>query len=73
MKIESTYTRALEIQRLVAEHYQPERQDRCKSWVYRNKIKDKYKICERTFWRYLAVKPKKDEEQNADDRQLSLF
>ncbi len=73
MKIESTYARALEIQQLVAEHYQPERQDRCKRWVYRCFVKDKYKICERTFWRYLAMKPPKDKEQDTDDRQLSLF
>ncbi len=50
--IKSTYKRALKVQQLVAQHYQPERQDRCKLWVFRNFVEKEFNISERTFWRY---------------------
>jgi len=69
-KHKSTIARALEIQRIVSEHYEPGRQDRCKSWIYRNIVKKQYAICERTFFDYLSIHP--DAEPD-DKRQLKLF
>ena len=55
--------RAKIVQDIVKEHYQPERQDRCKLWVYRNMVYPKYPMSERTFFYYLSlntdnIKPK---------------
>ncbi len=49
----STAKKAAEIQEIVAKHYEPHRQDRCKKWVYRNLIKPRFGICERTFFQDL--------------------
>jgi hypothetical protein len=48
--------RALDVQRMVAQHYEPGRHDRCKLWVYRHHVRPLYHISEATFFRYLAVK-----------------
>jgi hypothetical protein len=55
MKTKSSILRALEVQRLLAEHYRPGRHDRCKLWVFRNIVYPKYRISEGTFFRYLKV------------------
>lgn len=68
----STRKRAIEIQKLVADHFEEGRQDRCKLHVYRHIVKPKYGISERTFFRYLKVKPKAEEKEE-DKRQLKLF
>lgn len=56
---------------LVQDHFQPERQDRCKLWVFRNVVVKKYPMSERTFWRYLAAKDEREVKE--DKRQLRLF
>lgn len=66
----STEERARKVRELVALHYQPERQDRCKLWVYRNIIKKQFCISERTFFRYLEIpKPPPNDYGN----KLTLF
>lgn len=62
----STIVRASQIKELVARHYEPGRQDRCKLWVYRHIVYPKYGISERTFFRML------DEKTEEDKRQLCI-
>ena len=52
----STRKKAELIQKMVADNYEPERQDRCKLWVYRNHIRNTIPMSERTFWRYVNMK-----------------
>jgi hypothetical protein len=42
------------VRELVARHYEPGRQDRCKRWVYRNVVLRIYPMSERTFYRYIG-------------------
>ncbi|MDD2633957.1 MAG: hypothetical protein PHW82_00490 [Bacteroidales bacterium] len=51
----NTINRALRVAEIVNQHYEPERQDRCKTWVYRNFVNKIYPMTERTFWRMLAI------------------
>lgn len=67
----STEERARKVRELVALHYQPERQDRCKTWVYRTVVRKQFGISERTFFRYLQSDTSKEEQD--DKRQLNLF
>lgn len=67
---ESRVKQAELVRSLVRENYEPGRQDRCKSWVYRNIVKPRIGISEKTFWRYLGVKIIKPIE---DKNQLKLF
>lgn len=67
---ESRTKQAELVKAIVKENYEPGRQDRCKSWVYRNIIKPRIGISEKTFWRYLGVKPQQKLE---DKNQLNLF
>lgn len=64
----STIVRAQQVRRLVAEHYEPGRQDRCKLWVWRNIVYPRYGISRATFFRYLG-----EEDTYGEDNQLSLF
>lgn len=50
----STEKRAAQIQRIVDEHYEEGRQDRCKKWVYRTIVAKQFGISERTFFRCLS-------------------
>lgn len=50
----STQKRAEQIMRLLAEYYEPGRQDRCKRWVYLHHVLHTLGISERTFYRYLG-------------------
>ena len=50
-----TLLKAKAVQEIVKEWYEPERQDRCKLWVFRNKVSPIYQISERTFFAYLAL------------------
>ncbi|MDR2824858.1 MAG: YbdD/YjiX family protein [Prevotellaceae bacterium] len=60
------------IKKILADNYQPERQDRCKVWVYRNIINPIYPMSERTFWRHLQSDT--DTKPGGDDpRQTKLF
>lgn len=43
------------IQKIVGDWYEPERQDRCKSWIYRHKVFPVYPMSKRTFFRYLKM------------------
>ncbi len=63
----STELRAREVRELVAKHYEPGRQDRCKMWVWRTIVRPRYGISAATFFRYLK------EDTPDDRRQLSLF
>ncbi|HPI70445.1 MAG TPA: hypothetical protein PLF99_03900 [Tenuifilaceae bacterium] len=72
MMHKSTRRKAMEIQELVAAHFEEGRQDRCKLHVYRHIVKPKYGISERTFFRYLKVRPEA-EKRPEDQRQLKLF
>ena len=49
---ENTRKKALLVQDMLEKHYEPERQDRCKLWVYRNHVRRVIPMSERTFWRY---------------------
>lgn len=67
---ESRLKQAELVRALVKENYEPGRQDRCKSWVYRTIVKPRTGISEKTFWRYLGTKPTTKIE---DKNQLRLF
>lgn len=41
------------VQKILEENYEPGRHDRCKLWVYRNKVAPVLGISERTFWRMI--------------------
>jgi hypothetical protein len=58
MKYKSTQKRAEEIRRIVAEHYRPGRNDRCKMYVYRAYVRRQYGISVSTFFSYLKEKEK---------------
>lgn len=64
----STEKRIAEIRALVDEYYEPGRQDRCKTWVWRNIVYPRYGISLVTFFRYLG-----STESPEGDDQLSLF
>lgn len=40
---------------IVKQYYEPERQDRCLLWCYRNVVNKLYPMSERTFWRYISI------------------
>lgn len=65
----STRKRAQDVRNIVAEHYEPGRQDRCKLWIYRNIVRPSFGISERTFFRYL----KEEETPQQNFTQLTLF
>lgn len=70
----STLASALAVQEIVEQHYEPGRHDRCKRWVYRNFVRKKFRISERTFFRYLKITPQTPAQADPEDkRQLSLF
>lgn len=71
MQYRNTLKKAVLIQKLVAEHYEPGRQDRCFLAVYRNVVTKVYPMSERTFFRYMMLdtSPLK---QHEDKRQLKL-
>jgi len=52
----STAKKSAIIRKIVAQWYEPGRQDRCKLWIYRNKVKPVLGISERTFFRMLDEK-----------------
>ncbi len=61
------------VQDIVAEWYQPERQDRCKLWIYRHKVNPIYPMSQRTFFAYLTIDTSEIMPKIEDKRQLSLF
>lgn len=50
-----TLRKALLIKKIVDDHYEPGRQDRCRMWVFRNFIIKQYPMSERTFRRMLVI------------------
>ena len=65
----STAKKSQIIRRIVQENYEPGRQDRCKLWVYRNKIRPILGISERTFFRMLNLR----DTTTADPNEPTLF
>ena len=66
----STAKKAQIIHKILNEHYEPERQDRCKLWVYRNKIRPVLGISERTFFRMLSLM---EDKPNTTYNEPTLF
>jgi hypothetical protein len=60
------------VKAVLRQWYEPGRNDRCKLWVFREKIEKPFGISESTFWRYQR---EIDEEmgEGEDKSQLSLF
>lgn len=52
---ESTALRIMAVKRIVAERYEPGRQDRNKGWVLRTAVAPLLGISRRTFSRYLST------------------
>lgn len=63
---------------IVQEWYEPHRHDRCKRWIYRNKVNRVMPMGERSFYRSLArhrrrlqrEKEEKEEEQEEQEEQI---
>ena len=47
------YKRAKALQELTAQHYEPERHDRCYKWVWRKFVYPQFGICYHSYLRYL--------------------
>lgn len=62
-RYDSTEERARKVRELVEQWYEPERQDRCKLWVYRTIVRRQFGISERTFFRYIS-KPSPPPEED---------
>ena len=65
----STRKKAQIVRNFVEKYYEEGRQDRCKLWVYRNKVRPLLGIGERTFFRYLDITEQPDPD---DIRQLKI-
>lgn len=65
----STRKKAQIVRDFVAKYYEEGRQDRCKLWVYRNKVRPLLGIGERTFFRYLDDLHDQEPE---DNKQLKI-
>ncbi len=63
----STVKKAQIVRSILSDYYEEGRQDRCKLWVYRNKVVPVLGISERTFFRYLNTP-----EPEEPGQQLSL-
>ena len=57
----STVKKAQIVRGILSEYYEEGRQDRCKMWVYRNKVAPALGISERTFFRYLNTPENTDQ------------
>lgn len=58
MEHKNTIERALLVQALVDEHYEPGRQDRCKTWIWRNVVRHEYPMSLVTYYRLLSLAKK---------------
>lgn len=65
----STKKKARIVRDIVDKYYEEGCQNRCKLWVYRNKVRPLLGIGERTFFRYM--KADLDEEKE-DNKQLKI-
>lgn len=59
--------------RIVKEHYEPGRRDRCYKEVWRRYVYPVYPMCYRTFLNYIGVNVELEMRKNNNARQLSLF
>ena len=64
--------RAMIVQNIVAEHFEPGNQSKSKAQAYRQHINKVIPMGERTFWRYMGMNVK-EEMRIAQHGQLSLF
>lgn len=70
------YRRAQVIQEIVRQHYEPERQDRCKAAIWRRYIYPQFGVCYQSFLRYLNTRVPTKEGESASPThavQLELF
>jgi hypothetical protein len=72
MMRESTRKKAELVHELVKKHYEPGRQDRCLTWVYRYYVWKEVPMCERAFWHYLERIKEEKKEEKEDKNQLKL-
>ena len=75
MLTENTIKKAHLIAKIVEQHYEPGRQDRCKMWVYRNVIMKIYPCSPVTYFRLLKIARENTIaiKKEIDKRQLKLF
>lgn len=66
----STAQKAQLVRSILTEYYEEGRQDRCKLWVYRNKVYPALGISQRTFFRYLNIP--EDTSSTKHNIQLTL-
>lgn len=71
-KHKSTRLSAERVKEILRADYEPGRQDKCMTAVYRNKIKPMTGISERTFWRYIH-EIEAEQPREEDPQQLKLF
>lgn len=69
---ESKKLQAELVRAIVKENYEPGRQDRCMLAVYRSKIKARFGISTRTFWRYIHESDMLPDDSKPNG-QLNLF
>lgn len=65
------YRRALRIQEITNQYYEPENHRKCKKAIWRRYIEQNFGICYDTYLRYLRTEP--PEPQQPTEKQLSLF
>ncbi len=74
MKTTNTLLKAQIVQRIVADNYEPGRQDRCRRWIYRNIVRKQLPMAECTFFRLLHTDTSVLEKPKSScPRQLTLF
>ena len=69
----NTRKMALIVQEVVEANYESGRQDRSKEWVYRSIIRSIYPMSRRTFFRYLRLARKIEEQDSGCSHRRSLF
>jgi len=72
MTNKNTIEKALKVQEIVQQHYEPGRQDRCKQWVLKYVVSKTYPMSKSTFFRYLGFDKKERKKAVRDDRQLEF-
>jgi len=62
-KNENVLNRAKEVEKDVSDFYEPGNQRKSKKQAYRQVIRKKYHISERTFWRYMDMASENEENK----------
>lgn len=65
------YRRALRIQEITNQYYEPENHRKCKKAIWRHYIEPQFGMCYDTYLKYLRVTP--PDHNQTPDVQLSLF